>query len=363
MKTRFLSPLVPLALLALPGCDRGDPGRVPPIDRIDVTVSEIGTAPGAVSFPARVVAAEEVEIATRSSGIVRRVNVDVGSVVRPGEVLVALEAGEATAAVASARADARLARKSHDRIAALAADGAATAQELDEMEARLESAEAAVREAESRLDYVRLSSPIAGVVTERRVDPGDLAVPGRPVLALASTADLVVEADLPGERAGLVEPGTAATVIDPRSGSRAAARVTRVVPALEGSSRRFRVEAVFAGQPPAGLLPGEFARLEIEAAGPRSRWIPADAIVRRGQMVGVYVVEADTAHLRWVRTGREGPGAVEVLAGPPEGSRIVRRPVPGLTDGAPIGGVEAEAWDPHDGDPVAEGPLLRETGR
>lgn len=349
MSIRLALPSLFVAALAVAGCDRDEPGRVAPTSDVDVVVSIVGSAPAAVSFPARIVAADEVEVATRTSGIVREVNVDVGSEVRPGQVLVALESGDVAAGIASARAQAGLARKSYERIEPLEEDGAATPQELDEAEARLLSAEAAVRQAESQLDYVRLSAPIRGVVTERRVDPGDLVVPGQPALTIASTADLEVEADLPGERIGLVEPGAVAVVIDPRSGARAAVRVTRVVPALVGSSRRFRVEAAFVGAPPDGLLPGEFARLEVEPPGARTRWIPADAIVRRGQMTGVYVVEGDTLRLRWVRLGRHRVGAVEMLAGPSGEARLVRDPAPGLADGRPVDRVEQRAWEPGEG--------------
>lgn len=339
-----LVPLLAAALAAL-GCDREEPGRVPPVSEADVVVSPIGSTAAPLGFPARIVAADEVEIATRTSGIVRRVEVDVGSDVRPGQLLLALEAGDVAAGVAAARAHARLARKSHERIAALEADGAATPQELDEAEARLESTEAAVREAETQLGYVRLSAPIHGVVTERRVDPGDLVVPGQTALTIASTAELEIEADLPARRAGLVEPGTLATVIDPRSGARAPVRVTRVVPALETTSRRFRVEAAFDGPAPDGILPGEFARLEIEPPGARTRWIPADAVVRRGQLTGVYVVEDDTLRLRWVRLGRERSGAVELLSGPSGDARLVRDPAPELADGRPVGRIESRPWE------------------
>ena len=336
MTLRAWIPLLAAAVAAA-GCDRGEPGRVAQAEEpAAVAVTTVGKAAGVLAFPAQVVAAEEVDLSTRASGLVRRVTVDVGSRVRPGQLLVDLESGDVGAGVASAEAAAHQARRAHERIAALEADGAATAQELDDAEARLAMAQAGVRQARAQLGYVHLVAPIAGVVTERRVDPGDLVVPGQPALRIVSTAGVEIRADLPAEHARLVAPGSEVTVIVPETGERAPARVTRVVPALEGQSRRFRIEAAFeeAGTA-ASLLPGTFVRLEVEAPGAETRWIPADAVVRRGQLTGVYVLDRDTLRLRWIRLGEEREEDVEVLAGLGAGARVVRRPAPGLLDGRP----------------------------
>jgi RND family efflux transporter MFP subunit len=143
---------------------------------------------------------------------VQRVTVDVGSRVRAGQLLVALEGGDVGAGVSAARAGATQARLYHDRIVALERDGAATLQELDDARARLAMADADVRRAQSQLGYVNLTAPFAGIVTERQVDPGDLVVPGQPALTLVSTAGIEVHADLPGERAGQVGVGDRVTV-------------------------------------------------------------------------------------------------------------------------------------------------------
>jgi hypothetical protein len=122
------------------------------------------------------------------------------------------------------------------------------------------------------------------------------------------------------------------------------ARITRVVPALGGASRTFRVEAVMEGAP-SGAIPGAFARLEVVRGGEGPRWVPEDAIVDRGQLTGVFAVEADTLRLRWVRLGQRRDGAVELLSGPGGGElSVVRRPGADLFDGRPVGGRTDEVW-------------------
>ena len=248
----------------------------------------------------------------------------------------------------NAEASAELARQWHERIASLAADGAATAQELDDADARLEMAEAALRDARSQLDYVVLRAPFAGVITGRMADPGDLAVPGVPVLTMIGTGGLKVEADLPAELAGRLAVGTEAAVFWPESGERFPATVARLVPAVERRSRRFRVEAQFqavpAGMP--NIPPGSFVRLELGEPTATTRWIPADAVVSRGQLKGVFVVEDDQLRLRWVRLGQHLDGTVELLAGPSPEARLVREPTVELTDGQPVSRVREIDWTP-----------------
>lgn len=344
MRTRLAIPLV-ATTLAIAACGGEEPGRVASSSTpIEVVVSSIDSTAPALAFPARVVSTSEIELATRASGLVRRVTVDVGSPVRRGQLLVALESGGVGADIDAAAANVRRADRYHDRIAALEADGAATPQELDDAEAQLTTARAKLRQARTQLEYVHLTAPIDGVVTKRRVDPGDLAVPGQPALTLVSLEGIEIEADLPAERAGTVIPGQEVTVVVPGENARIPARVTRVVPALEAESRRFRVEASFASPETGGrLMPGSFVRMEVERGG-AVRWIPLDAIVRRGQLTGVFTVEGDTLRLRWIRLGERRADAAEVLAGLPAGARLVRRPDPALEDGAPVEAVESESW-------------------
>lgn len=331
-------------------CDRGEPGRVPePEGPASVSVSEAARAPAARSYPATVASTDDALLATRTSGTVRRVPVDVGTAVRAGDTLVLLDATDVEARIHGARAGLEQARKYFQRIQNLEADGAATPQELDDARARLAMAESQLREAEAQREYVVLRAPFDGVVASRDVDPGDLAVPGHPVLRLVRPGSLKVEADLPGEARTEVRPGTAVTLVDPASGARVPGHVTRVSPALEPGSRRVRAEArPDAGSGAAAALPapGSFVRLEVEAPGRTTVWVPADAIVRRGDLAGVFVVESDTLRLRWLRTGQARDSAVEVLAGLEAGQSVVRAPGVRLEDGQPVGGATRKSWAP-----------------
>lgn len=344
------------AIAGLAACDRSEPGSVPPLAEPPlVTTARPTVAGGVVSLPATVRTVERAELASRTSGRVLEVRIDAGSVVSRGDVLLVLD-GEAVAARArQAEAEAERARRSFARIEALQRDGAATDQELDDTRARLAVAEAGLEEARIQRAYTVLRAPFAGTVVSRSIDPGDLAIPGRPVLTLAGTGALEVVADVPASLEGSVAVGDTLFVLHPETGVRIPARVARVAPAVQVASQRFRVEATL---PPATapslatgsrLVPGAYVRVELPDPGSATLWVPAESVVRRGQLTGVFTVEGDTARLRWIRPGNRRAGAVEVLGGLSAADILVRRPPPGLEDGRPVQPVRSEPAPPSRG--------------
>jgi len=330
------------AALVLAACSADEPGRLPrPEQPVEVTVSPLQRAPAIESYPAVVASRRTADIATRMSGTVERVHVDVGARVRKGDALVSLDATDIRARMSAARAQEHLADRSYQRIENLHADGAASQQELDQAEAALEGARAQRIEAEAQEVYAVVRAPFDGVISRRNVDPGDLASPGRPLFTLVGSGGLKVVAELPARRAGTLSIGDSVRVrVDEVVRG---ARIVRVVPALGDGSRTFRVEASLdAG--PGTLIPGSYARLEVRRGDDGPRWVPSDAVVRRGQLTGVFSLESDTLRLRWVRLGRTRDDAVELLAGPAGALTVVRHPAPELADGRPVSRARPEAW-------------------
>ncbi len=335
------------------GCGADEPGALPRSENpARVTVSEASVTPSLRTFPATVVATNQARLATRMSGTILEIPVDVGSRVRAGDTLVLLDGDDVQARIAAAEANVELARKSFERIRNLERDGAASQAELDRARAALLAAEAGLSDARAQGRYAVLTAPFAGVVTARSADPGDLAAPGVPLITVTGAGGLEVEADLPSSLQGAVAVGDTLPLLlhdrngQEEQGSVGRVRVSRVVPALEAGSRRFRVEARFVeGHRPAGLVPGTYARLGIEGEAGSARWIPSDALVRRGQLRGVFVVEDDHLRLRWVRLGEVRGEAVELLAGPVGPMRIVRQPDPALYDGQPVDEAVVQAWE------------------
>ncbi|MDA0312065.1 MAG: efflux RND transporter periplasmic adaptor subunit [Gemmatimonadetes bacterium] len=325
-------------------CGSEEPGRIPTRhDPVDVVVSAAQQSSRMEAFPATVISDRTAEIATRMSGAVERVHVDVGSFVHAGDPLITLDNADISARVSAAQAGLELSELSFGRLNNLAADGAASASELDIATAALASARAMSAEAQAQMAYAVVRAPFDGVITLRSVDPGDLASPGAPLLTMMAPGALKVVLDLPSGRTGVLTVGDIVKVEVSNVDSPLPARVTRIGPALGLRSRTFRVEAQL-DPTVTPMVPGSFVRVKIPGAGSGSTWIPEDAVITRGQLSGVMVVEAGTLRLRWVRLGQHGHGAVEVLAGLRQGIAVIRSPSNRLEDGMPVGQTTLEAW-------------------
>jgi len=111
--------------------------------------------------------------------------------------------------------------------------------------------------------------------------------------------------------------------------------VDRIIPAGDPASRTFEVDLVL-DNPEGAIKSGMFARARFDRGTREALVVPEEALVTRGQLTGLYVVEAEQARLRWLKLGRSLDGGVEVLSGLEPGERYVV-PVPaGLFDGATV---------------------------
>ena len=101
----------------------------------------------------------------------------------------------------------------------------------------------------------------------------------------------------------------------------------------DAASRTFQVK--FDLTATSGLRTGQFGRVSVPVAETRALQVPADAVIKRGQMELVFVVRDGRAVLRLVKTGKALNGVVGILSGLEEGERVVVSNVANLTDGQP----------------------------
>lgn len=307
-------------------------------------------------------------ITARILAPVREVRVRPGDRVHKGQTLVLLDAADLTASARAARSGAEaarqaanaaeadlqsaeaaraLARASHDRIAGLHASRSATPQELDDAIAVLKGAEARVASASARAlqatsairsasatadqaaataSFSAITAPFDGIVTDKAVEPGNMASPGMVLLRVEDTSGFRLEVHVDESRAGQIQTGDRVPVV---LGSRTAA-ITGVVEevsrAVNADARAFLVKIDLPEMP--GIRSGEFGKARFAGPSRRALTVPASALVRRGQLTSVFVVENDRARLRLVNASES-----EILAGLSESEVVILRPPAGLTDG------------------------------
>jgi len=230
------------------------------------------------------------------------------------------------------------------RMDTLAKQGAIAGVQLEQAQtgraraaAGVESARAALRELEANAAYGVVMAPFAGEIVRKNVNVGDVATPGAPLFVLEDLSHLRVIASVGEGAAARLRPGARVPVEIEAAGVRAVGVVEAVVPASRPPVTGFRVNVVL-GRPSAAVISGMTATVLVPSdepdAVPGTRLlVPRDALVRRGQMVGVFLVDGTTAHLRWVRVGLVHGDVVEVLSGLRGGERVVVGASDRLTDG------------------------------
>jgi len=299
---------------------------------------------------------------------VREVRVSPGDRVRAGQRLIVLDGDDLAAGARAARAAARaaeqgaqaadaelavaqaaltLARVSRDRIARLQASQSATAQELDNATATLHTAEARVAGATARTSqaaaaiesaraageqasitesFTTIAAPFDGLVTEKMVEPGNMASPGMPLLRLEDTSGFRLEVRVDESRIGDVRSGDGVAVFLGTATTPVAAVVVEVSRAVDADARAFLVKLALPDVP--GLRSGEFGKARFRGTARRALTVPPSAVVHQGQLTSVFVVSGGVARLRLVSLSGS-----EVLAGLTESDVVMLSPPVGVVDG------------------------------
>lgn len=315
-------------------------------------------------------------LSARTMGSILEVRVQSGDAVKAGQVIAVIdardidtsrrqaEAGrraaqdsqpEADSAVEAAQAQLDLAQSSQRRMKSLFDDKSITAQEFDEVQARLKTARAAyemarakrhqldarvgqadeaVAQTKLQASFANVTAPFAGTVIERKAEPGMLASPGSPIVVIEQGGAYRLEASVDETRLAKIRPGMLVRVHLDAFDKEFAARVSEVVPALDPGSHSFIVKVNLPGV--AGLRSGVFGRLLFEFGERETLAVPASTLVHEGQIDRLFVAEGNAARGRMVKAGARSGDMVEILSGLSAGELVIERPPQTLADGARI---------------------------
>jgi RND family efflux transporter MFP subunit len=319
-----------------------------------------------VIWPATTEAFEQANIYARASGYISQRNVDIGSHVKAGDLLVQIIApeldhqitlAEATlaqlkASLVQARANSDLAQVTWDRDNPLVQKGWVTALQGDTDRLTLQSRTAAVAVAQANIEaqtaqlrvlnqqkaYQSVVAPFDGVIIQRNIDVGSLvqadATSGTFLFTLVHSGTLRIQLYVPQDQAFGVAPGVDAVIRVPEMPDREfPGRVTRIANALQPGSRTLLTE-IDVPNPDYALSPGVYCTVELKI--PRktpSLIVPAEAIVFNRDGLNVAVVENGVAHIHHVTVVRDLGTAVEVSAGVKDTDQAILNPPVDLTDG------------------------------
>ncbi|MFH2125367.1 MAG: efflux RND transporter periplasmic adaptor subunit [Pseudomonadota bacterium] len=277
----------------------------------------------------------EIRVEARVPGRILSLKAEPGQMVKENQVLVVLDGREYQARLEQARqalvetkAVVQRANSEHQRIKRLLEGQAATQRQMEQAIEGLERALAQeaqakrqVEQASLALGYTRVSAPVAGRVLKRLAEPGDLALPGRPLLLMEAGRGLRLEALVPERLVGRVRPGQELTVELPAQGKRLAAKVEHIVPSADPATRSFLVKANLPHAPE--LFAGMYGRLLIPMGSRPAVLIPAKAIQMVGQLEMVTIKQDGLWQRVMVTTGRSQGDTVEVLSGLKGGEELL----------------------------------------
>jgi len=284
----------------------------------------------ALTYPAEAVveAVRQATVAAQVQGRVIDVRADAGQRVRKGQLLMRIDAREAAEGAAGAQAQLIQARADYERTRNLHARKFVSAAALDKAEADLKAAQAVAGASGATVSHAAVAAPLAGIVAQRHTELGEMAAPGKPLITVYDPRGMRVIASIPQYKLAEVRRGGTARIEFPETGLWVDAARVEVLPTADARSHTVTARLYLPDDLP-GVIPGMAARAHFVIGGGRRLTVPPGAVLRRGEVTGVYVLDArNSPRLRQVRLGEMlGNGELEVLAGLSAGDRVSLAPI------------------------------------
>ncbi|HEV2398882.1 MAG TPA: efflux RND transporter periplasmic adaptor subunit [Candidatus Sulfotelmatobacter sp.] len=346
-----------LANLTFVGCssERQTVSAAPEtVGNISIISVQPANIPDVVEAVGTLHAAQTSQLAAQMMGNIIEIRAREGDRVQRGQILAVIDEAQPRAAldraaaadlaaqqeITASESDFTLADATFKRYQTLFEKKSVSPQEFDEIKARYQAAQArremaragqaqakaALQQARTALSYTHIVAPFDGLVTEKKADVGTLASPGMPIFTLEDLRRYRLEATVNETDLRYVRQGQQVPVLIDSLGDRELkGKVVEIVPAADPGSRSFLVKVEVPSD--AALRSGLFGRAQF-ARGQRSALlIPRTAVVERGQLQGIYVLDQNkVAGLRYITLGKPSSAQVEVLAGLQPGETLIADP-------------------------------------
>ncbi len=335
----------------------------PPVSLVDPQMEKDARE---IVLPGNMQAFTQAPIYARTTGYVKAWYHDIGSHVKKGDLLAVIETPEldqqlaqAKADLATAEANAALAKVTADRYQGLIAQNAVSQQDTDNAQAALSarntevnSAQANVKRIEQLQSFERIVAPFDGVITARNIDIGQLitttgstTTPGagitdtsKEVFDISAIGTLRVFINVPQVYAPDAKNGVTATLTLPQYPNRIfKGRLMRSSDSVDPATRTLLAE-VDVDNRSGELLPGSYTEVHLNVSTAASALtIPASAAILGTDGLHVGVVDSSSrAHIVRITPGNDYGSAIEVLGGLSPGQKVIANPPDSLTDGEQV---------------------------
>ncbi|HEU4852524.1 MAG TPA: efflux RND transporter periplasmic adaptor subunit [Telluria sp.] len=340
--------LVAAALLA--ACSKQAPKTedIRPVRAIQVASGDIANAS---EFSGEVRARVESRLGFRVGGKITERKVDVGTVVRRGQVLMQLDpqdlrlaASQANAALQAARTNRDLAQaelkrynelRSQNFVSQAVLDAKRTAYEA--AQASMNAAQAAFRGQSNQAGYASLVSDIDGVVTAVEAEAGQVVSPGTPVVRVAKAGEKEVLIAVPENRVGMLRKVDRVAVrLWSQPGQQIPGRIREISPVADPMTRTYAVRVAIPDAPPSVQL-GMTASVQFfDRADSNQIRLPLTALFQDRDKTAVWVVEKGVVRLVPVQLAGANGNELVVTSGLQPGQTVVTAGVHQLSPGQKV---------------------------
>ena len=291
-------------------------------------------------------------------GRVTSLRVKEGDKVRAGQLLLTIDSrdtaqkaigaqagvNEALKGTEEADQNRKLTNKTYQRYENLYKENVLTKQEFDQISTQKQVADLeyqkamqGVKRAKAGLgevgvyqSYSRVTAPVSGIVVEKNIDLGSMAVSGQPLLTIETPSSLELVADINESMINKIKIGT--PIYFETDGKEIKSKITSVIPKIDPTTRTFKVKIAFSG-----LNSGGYVKVKIPTAKKEAVTVPQNAVVQKGQLTGVYTVdEKNIISYRLIRTGKTFGNNVEILSGLSNGDKVITKGVDKAVDGGEV---------------------------
>ena len=315
----------------------------PPVTVSTIEVEPVTWKPG-LSAIGTARAAQGVELAVETAGIVREVLFNANDHIELGQHLAQLDDSIERADLAAAQASLELSQTQLDRAIELRNRGVTAINDLDEAQATQRSAQAQVVKLTAVMNQKSLEAPFGGIVGIPQVDVGEYVVPGTAYATLQDLDNMRVDFSVPEQQIRLLAIGMQVTVTSEIGDTRLSGQITAIEPRIDPNSRLVTLRAEV-DNPKNELNPGQFLQVRVELPEEQNV-IALPQTVVSSNLFGdaVYVVhtegEGDAAEKKveqvFVKTGRRSDGLVEIAEGLQPGQEVVTAGQNRLSGGARV---------------------------
>lgn len=285
---------------------------------------------------------ENVKLGAQMGGNVVRVNAGVGDKVSKGQILVETDNAAMVQAIEEVKSQREFANTLYQKQKRLWEQNIGSEVQYLSAKNNVDALDKRIATLQQQIDMTRIKSPITGIIDQFDVKPGQMLVPGMPVISVVNNSKLKIKAELAESYINKVKPGNRVIVSVPDAGKQIETRIKYSGQAVNSLNRTFNVEMPLTKDQQNGLLPNMSAKVQIiDYEKPNAIVLPESMVQKSAK--GYYVMIAEPgkdgkyiARKKVVTVGETYNGKIEIAGGLTTSDNVISAGYLGLNEGEEI---------------------------